>query len=339
MLEFDVSLLQIQVFLAVAEQHSFSKAAEQVNLEQSTVSRRIGVLERELGVRLFRREERPVGLTEAGELLYSRWRPLLAAFEQSVQVLERFRTTGASRLRVCTVDSLNVLNDMPEVRNALLRRQPEADLSFEYASFSQWRSKLLRDEVDVVLTIAFDAGEAETELEQEEICTCPKLVCMLRSNPLARKERVTYEDLRGQRFVGIGDAPVCGLRAGDLPAARRLHAGYRGVDLQRARTDQRAAAGRRGAGVRPVPAGLCKPAAAGFPPAGHMERSVRRPAAGKRQPPADGFWRNCAVITAEGAGPARPFGSESPPPGARAQPASAVAGRRGGPASRLRRIK
>ena len=44
MLEFDVSLLQIQVFLAVAEQHSFSKAAEQVNLEQSTVSRRIGVL-------------------------------------------------------------------------------------------------------------------------------------------------------------------------------------------------------------------------------------------------------------------------------------------------------
>lgn len=54
MLEFDVSLLQIQVFLAVAEQHSFSKAAEQVNLEQSTVSRRIGVLERELGVWLFR---------------------------------------------------------------------------------------------------------------------------------------------------------------------------------------------------------------------------------------------------------------------------------------------
>ena len=47
MLEFDVSLLQIQVFLAVAEQHSFSKAAEQVNLEQSTVSRRIGVLERD----------------------------------------------------------------------------------------------------------------------------------------------------------------------------------------------------------------------------------------------------------------------------------------------------
>ena len=91
MLEFDVSLLQIQVFLAVAEQHSFSKAAEQVNLEQSTVSRRIGVLERELGVRLFRREERPVGLTEAGELLYSRWRPLLAAFEQYVQVLERFQ--------------------------------------------------------------------------------------------------------------------------------------------------------------------------------------------------------------------------------------------------------
>lgn len=173
MLEFDVSLLQIQVFLAVAEQHSFSKAAEQVNLEQSTVSRRIGVLERELGVRLFRREERPVGLTEAGSCSTAAGRPLLAAFEQSVQVLERFRTTGASRLRVCTVDSLNVLNDMPEVRNALLRRQPEADLSFEYASFSQWRSKLLRDEVDVVLTIAFDAGRRRRSWSRKKSAPVP----------------------------------------------------------------------------------------------------------------------------------------------------------------------
>ena len=152
-------LEQLQYFVQIVECHSFNKASQKLHITQPALTNAVKALEEELGVRLFRREERPVGLTEAGELLYSRWRPLLAAFEQSVQVLERFRTTGASRLRVCTVDSLNVLNDMPEVRNALLRRQPEADLSFEYASFSQWRSKLLRDEVDVVLTIAFDAGD------------------------------------------------------------------------------------------------------------------------------------------------------------------------------------
>ena len=51
----DFSLFQIKLFLAVAEARSFSRAAEAMHVEQSTLSRRISVLEQELGFSLFNR--------------------------------------------------------------------------------------------------------------------------------------------------------------------------------------------------------------------------------------------------------------------------------------------
>ncbi len=66
----DITLRQIEVFLAVAERESFSKAAEELFLNQSTVSAHIGALEQSLGVRLFVRGSRRAVLTEDGERMY-----------------------------------------------------------------------------------------------------------------------------------------------------------------------------------------------------------------------------------------------------------------------------
>ncbi|MBO4330508.1 MAG: LysR family transcriptional regulator [Oscillospiraceae bacterium] len=62
----DITLRQIEAFLAVASCGSFSKAAEELFLNQSTVSAHIGALEQSLGVRLFVRGGRRTALTEEG---------------------------------------------------------------------------------------------------------------------------------------------------------------------------------------------------------------------------------------------------------------------------------
>ena len=64
-----MDLPQLEMFLAVAEERSFTKAGERLHVSQSAVSRQIGLLERELGGRLFHRDGRRVSLTHAGELL------------------------------------------------------------------------------------------------------------------------------------------------------------------------------------------------------------------------------------------------------------------------------
>ncbi len=65
-----IGIRQIQIFLAVWEKGSFSKAATMANLAQPTVSSRIIGLERSLGVKLFERHGKSVTPTKAGELFY-----------------------------------------------------------------------------------------------------------------------------------------------------------------------------------------------------------------------------------------------------------------------------
>ncbi len=62
-------LSELKVFLAAAEEHSFSRAAERLHLSQSAISQNIQALERDFGVELFTRQGRSVRLTEAGQAL------------------------------------------------------------------------------------------------------------------------------------------------------------------------------------------------------------------------------------------------------------------------------
>ena len=64
-----MELHQLQTFVAVAETHGFSSAAQILNLTQSAVSSQIVRLEKDLGVRLFDRTTRSVALTDAGTTL------------------------------------------------------------------------------------------------------------------------------------------------------------------------------------------------------------------------------------------------------------------------------
>ncbi len=72
-----LDLRRLRYFVAVAEDRSFSRAADRLLIAQSAISRQVGLLERELGVRLLERSTHDVRLTAAGTSLFERGRTLM----------------------------------------------------------------------------------------------------------------------------------------------------------------------------------------------------------------------------------------------------------------------
>ena len=81
-----MELRHLRYFVAIAEERSFTRAAERLWVAQPGLSSQVRRLEAELGVTLFTRHTRGVDLTEAGELFLERARTVLAAADDALAI-------------------------------------------------------------------------------------------------------------------------------------------------------------------------------------------------------------------------------------------------------------
>jgi DNA-binding transcriptional LysR family regulator len=94
------SIAEMSAFVAIAERASFARAATQLGVSRSSLSENLRALEERLGVRLVNRTTRSVALTEVGERLLARLRPLLDNFDAALESVNAFRDSPAGHLRI-----------------------------------------------------------------------------------------------------------------------------------------------------------------------------------------------------------------------------------------------
>ncbi|URL07534.1 LysR family transcriptional regulator [Avibacterium sp. 21-595] len=94
------SLDRLHLFTAIIDAGSFTKAAAQLGIAQSTLSYSLKQLETSLGVRLVQRNTRSLALTEAGQRLYDELKPLLRAVQNSTELVQEFAHEPQSRIRL-----------------------------------------------------------------------------------------------------------------------------------------------------------------------------------------------------------------------------------------------
>jgi len=92
----------LRVFVAVVRKGSFSAAAAELAMSPAFVSKRIGILEQGLGVRLFERSTRRVVVTDDGEQVYGRAQRILEQLDDMVDELQQRHSEPAGRLRICS---------------------------------------------------------------------------------------------------------------------------------------------------------------------------------------------------------------------------------------------
>ena len=90
----------LPVFLTVAEERSFTKAAKRLGVSPSAISHSIRDLEAQIGVRLLSRTTRSVALTDAGESLRARVQPAFNEIEEALGQVSGLRNKPAGRVRL-----------------------------------------------------------------------------------------------------------------------------------------------------------------------------------------------------------------------------------------------
>src|SRR5215813_10384059 len=120
-------LAAIEAFVRVAECGSFSQAAQRLHASKSVVSRQVGALEADLGVRLLHRTTRALTLTEAGRSYFERASRILADLEEANASVGQLQAAPRGRLRVSAPMSFGFLHLGPAVPD-FLDRYPDVDI-------------------------------------------------------------------------------------------------------------------------------------------------------------------------------------------------------------------
>ncbi len=95
---------ELLLFLAVAEERSFTRAAARLGMAQSTLSHAVRQLEERLGLRLLTRTTRSVATTEAGERLRLSMGPRIREIESEIEALTAYRDRPAGTVRITLSD-------------------------------------------------------------------------------------------------------------------------------------------------------------------------------------------------------------------------------------------
>jgi DNA-binding transcriptional LysR family regulator len=186
----DLDLRKLRSFVAVAEHLHFRRAAEALHIAQPALSRQIRALERELGVRLFDRDQRSTALTAAGRQLLDDARPLLAAADATRRRVQR-AARGTHHLVVGFRAGITVT----AATQAFAMRRPEVTVEVRRLEWD--------DQEDLVRSGRVDIAYVRRPIDERGLRLIPlfsedRLAALPRAHRLAGRGALSVRDLAAE---------------------------------------------------------------------------------------------------------------------------------------------
>jgi DNA-binding transcriptional LysR family regulator len=194
-----MELDQLEAFVAIVRSGGFSRASEALRLSQPAISRRLGLLERELGAPLFERLPRGVVLTDAGQVFLPHAEAILASVRDGVDAVGELTGTSRGTVTLAIVGTL-ASTPLTERLRRFRDRYPGVDLRLTTALSAEVSALVLRGDATLGLRYRSDPHQelTSTIVRQEPIVP----VCSA-SHRLARAHRVNPHALAGERWIGF----------------------------------------------------------------------------------------------------------------------------------------
>lgn len=189
----------LEVLLAVAAAGSMQRAAQRIRLTQPAISKLIGEIETIFDTALFERSKRGVALTESGQALVERAQFLLNDLERTQEEIVAIDSGTMGHLRIGALPVVESVI-LPQCLLALRKEAPALRIQIEEGTRASLLASLRRGELDCVIG-RLDVGSNEDELHCEKLMRLPVLVVTASRHPLARKKRVTLQELAAYPWV------------------------------------------------------------------------------------------------------------------------------------------
>jgi len=225
---------QLEAFVQVAARHSFSRAAEALQLTQPSITARIQALERVLGEELFERSGRGVRLTDAGSIFLPYAERMLQMLREAKEGVEEVRGVQAGRLRLGSALTISTYV-LPRILRTFHSHYPGVEVIVHTGRSEQVLNMLLSDEVQVGLVRSLMHPDVETvDLYDDEV-----ILVANPDHPFAASRQATIEEVgrqpviladRGSSYYGLihdlfrqaGVVPNVAMEMDSMEATKRM---------------------------------------------------------------------------------------------------------------------
>lgn len=193
-----MSVEHLKVFVTVAEQKHFSRAAEALHLSQPGVSSHIRNLENEFGAKLLHRSSKQVKLTEAGALLYKQAKQILACYEEAKQGIQQLQQVVTGTLHVGASFTIGEYV-LPRLLAEYVDQYPLVDVQVQIGNTEEILRGVRAHKLDIGLVegqVPFTDVYVESFMKDEMAIVAPS------GHPLAKSKRpATADSLQDQVWI------------------------------------------------------------------------------------------------------------------------------------------
>jgi DNA-binding transcriptional LysR family regulator len=188
----------LKFFIAVAEELHFTRAAARLRVAQPHLSHEIRGLEREIGVKLFMRNNRQVELTSAGRIFLERARSILDATADAARAAQRAERGEIGRL-VVGCGSVASYTIVPNAIAKVRRSCPEVEIVLTEYHLDEAVEALRAGRLDVC--IVHPPRNVDPTLHVDPIITDPLTVALPNRHPLTKSQAIKLNHLRTEPWI------------------------------------------------------------------------------------------------------------------------------------------
>lgn len=185
-------LRQIQFFVSIVDENSFTEAAEKNYVSQSAISQAMNALEADLGVKLIERKNRSFQITTAGEYFYQKCKLLLADLDAIRNETIRLGSDGESALHIGYIN-LYAGSELSEAIAEFSALYPEVNISVQSGTHEELYHGLVSGHLDLALNDqrrAFSDDYVNMELKNAEC-----IIELSERSELSSYEKLEVSDL------------------------------------------------------------------------------------------------------------------------------------------------